>query len=586
MSRRHKTAKRYRPYDPAAVVELRGDLRGYLPEDHLVFLLDDLVDALDLGAITGVYEQGDGRGQPPYHPVLLTKLVVYAYSQGVTSSRQIMRKTYEDLAFRVLCVNQHPDFRTISAFRERHLEAFRTLFTQTVQLAQRLGQVRLEHVAQDGSKVLANASKHKAMSYERIGQTEERLGQEITTLLTQAQQTDSAEDARYGVDHTGEADPGASAGEVAFREARRARIRAAKAALEERARAEAAAQQAVSDAQRGQAQVVGAPSASPPAAPSVPSAPAEDTGAPAAPPADAPSTPDGPAQAALCAPLSPVPEATAPPPEATAPPPETTAPPPETTSAPGATAAAPVLPAPGAQYNFTDPDCRIMPSSHGFVAAYNAQAAVDSHAQIIVACDVGQQTTDAAQLQPLFAQVRQTTGAWPTQASADSGYWSEANVQALTGRGIDVYLPPPRPRRGADGARPTEQATPAKARMEATLATPQGRRTDSLRKETAEPVFGQMKEGRGLRRFRTRGLSKVRGEWALWCATHNLGKLARVLRVQRHPQGGHDALRTPIVLSPTLRLALQGALQGLGRALRLLPRRCFVLPPLLSQTGS
>jgi len=572
MSRPHKTAKRYRPYDPAAVVELRGDLRGHLPEDHLVFLLDDLVDALDLRAITGVYEQGDGRGQPPYHPVLLTKLLVYAYSQGVTSSRQIMRKTYEDIAFRVLCVDQHPDFRTISDFRERHLEAFRTLFTQTVQLAQRLGQVRLEHVAQDGSKVLANASKHKAMSYERLGQTEERLGQEITTLLTQAQQQDSAEDVRYGVDHTGDADPGASAGEVAFREARRARIRAAKAALEERARAEAAAQLAVSDAQRGQAQLAGAPSALPLEASSTPAAPAEETGTPAAPPAAAPGPPDGPARAALCAPLSPVPEATAPPPEAT--------------SEPGATVAAPVLPVPGAQYNFTDPDCRIMPSSHGFVAAYNAQAAVDSQAQIIVACDVCQQTTDAAQLQPLFDQVRQTTGTWPTQASADSGYWSDANVQALTARGIDVYLPPPRPRRGADGARPPTQATPAKARMEAKLATPQGRRTYSLRKETAEPVFGQMKEGCGLRRFRTRGLSKVRGEWALWCATHNLGKLARVLRVQRHPEGVAVSLRTPVVLSPTLRLALQGALERLSRALRLPPRRCFVLPPLLSQTGS
>jgi len=554
MSRPHKTAKRYRPYDPAAVVELRGDLRGHLPEDHLVFLLDDLVDALDLRAITEVYEQGDGRGQPPYHPVLLTKLLVYAYSQGVTSSRQIMRKTYEDLAFRVLCVDQHPDFRTISDFRERHLEAFRTLFTQTVQLAQRLGQVRLEHVAQDGSKVLANASKHKAMSYERMGQTEERLGQEIATLLTQARQTDSAEDARYGVDHTGDADPEASAGEVAFREARRARIRAAKAALEERARAEAAAQQAVSDAQRGQAQMVGAPSA----------LPLEASSAPAVPPTDAASTSDVPTQDTAHAPFSPAPEAAARP-EA---------------------AAAPVLPAPGAQYNFTDPDCRIMPSSHGFVAAYNAQVAVDSHAQIIVACDVGQQTTDATQLQPLFDQVRQTTGAWPAQASADSGYWSEANVQALTARGIDVYLPPPRPRRGADGARPTEQATPAKARMESKLATPQGRRTYSRRKETAEPVFGQMKEGRGLRRFRTRGLSKVRGEWALWCATHNLGKLARVLRVPRHPQGTAAALRTPLVLSATLRLALQGALERLCRALRLPPRRCFVLPPLLSQTAS
>ncbi len=482
MSKKQKAAKKYRAYDPAATVELAGDLRGYLPSDHLVFLLSDLVDELDLGAIVGVYEQGDGRGQPPYHPVLLTKLLVYAYCQGVTSSRQIMRKTYEDIAFRVLCVDQHPDFRTISDFRERHLAAFQSIFTQTVRLAQQMGQVRLEHVAQDGSKVLATASKHKAMSYERMEQTEERLGQEIAALLAQAQQEDAADDARPGAEHSGEADPATVAGEVAFREARRARIRAAKAALEARAAAEAAAQEPVPDNQRGQVQLlVTSPDSTPAAEAQTP------------PPASLPS-----------------------------------AAPAEDTATPT------VLPAPTAQYSFTDPDSRIMPSSQGFVQAYNAQAAVDSHAQIIVACDVCQETTDTAQLRPLFDQVRQTTGAWPEQGSADSGYWSEPNVEALAAHGIDVYLPPPRPRRGAGGTRPAAQSSPAKAQMQAKLTTPTGKRRYSRRKETAEPVFGQMKEGRGLRRFRTRGLAKVRGEWALWCATHNLGKLARVLRGQ-HP---------------------------------------------------
>jgi transposase len=479
MSKTRVAKKKYRPYDPAAPVELPGDLRLYLPPDHLVFLLCDLVDELDLSAILSVYEQGDGRGQPPYHPVLLTKLLVYAYCQGVTSSRQIMRKTYEDIAFRVLCVDQHPDFRTISDFRERHLAAFRTIFTQTVRLAQRLGQVRLEHLAQDGSKVLANASKHKAMSYERMTQTEERLGQEIAALLAQAQQVDAAEDARYGADQSGDADPAAVAREVQFREARRERIRAAKAALEARAAAEATAAQPVRDDQRGQVQLLAAPA------------------------------PAGAALAGAAVPTAPTVPAVAP------------------------AAALPAVPAAKDQYNFTDPDSRIMPSSQGFVEAYNAEAVVDSYRQIIVACDVCQETTDAAQLQPLFDQARQTTGSWPGQASADSGFWSEPNVQALAAHGIDVYLPPPRPRRGADGTRPTEQSNPAKAQMEAKLATPTGRRTYSQRKETAEPVFGQMKEGRGLRRFRTRGLAKVRGEWALWCATHNLLKLAGVWRKPR-----------------------------------------------------
>src|ERR1035441_8078295 len=141
----HKT---FRPYDPQAPVELPGDLRQYLPRDHQVFLIADLVEALDLRPITSVYEQGAGRGQPPYHPVLMTKLLLHAYCEGETSSREIMRKTYEDIGYRVLCVDQHPDFRTISDFRERHLGAFLVLMKDTVRLAKELGQVRLERKCQ------------------------------------------------------------------------------------------------------------------------------------------------------------------------------------------------------------------------------------------------------------------------------------------------------------------------------------------------------------------------------------------------------------------------------------------------------
>src|SRR5919199_351359 len=177
-------AKRaFRPYDPDQPLPLPADLRQWLPADHLVYLLSDLVDQLDLTPILAVYEQGDGGGNPPYHPVLLTKLLLYAYCQGVVSSRQIARKTYEDVAFRVLTADQHPDFRTISDFRERYLAALGDLFVQVVRLAGRLGLVKLEHVAQDGSKILANASKHRAMSYARMQQAEARLGREIQALL-------------------------------------------------------------------------------------------------------------------------------------------------------------------------------------------------------------------------------------------------------------------------------------------------------------------------------------------------------------------------------------------------------------------
>jgi transposase len=480
--------KKFRAYDPKARVELPGDLRRYLPRDHAVFLLEDMVEVLDLTPITRVYEQGDGRGQPPYHPVLMTKLLLHAYCEGETSSREIMRKTYEDIGYRVLCVDQHPDFRTISDFRERHLAAFLVLMKDTVRLAKELGQVRLEHVAQDGSKVLANASKHKAMSYERMGQTEERLGREIAEILAQARQRDAEEDARYGRDGMGDAESAAAQREVDFRQARRARIRAAKAALEARAAAEAAAQAPVDPAARQPPQLL----------------------EPVPPPAAGAEAPlSGPP------PLQLVPETAAVGPE-------------DQASAPPA-----VVPAPTAQYNFTDDGSRIMPSKDGFVQAYNGQVAVDSYRQIIVACDVTDDCTDPRQLQPIVDQVRQNTGGLPDHYSADSGYWSEDNIAALEQRGVDAYIPPPRPRRRKDGTIAGTPLTPSKARMQDKLATPQGKRTYSLRKETAEPVFGQMKDGRGLRRFRTRGLVKVRGEWALWCLTHNLRKLASVFRAQR-----------------------------------------------------
>jgi transposase len=479
--------KKFRAYDPQAEVALPGDLRQYLPVDHAVFLIEDLVESLDLRAITSVYEQGDGRGQPPYHPVLLTKLLLHAYCEGETSSRTILRKTYEDIGYRVLCVDQHPDFRTISDFRERHLAAFLVVFADTVRLAKALGQLRLAHVAQDGSKILANASKHKAMSYERLGQTEARLGQEIAALLAQARVTDAAEDARYGREQSGDESPAALAREVDFRQARRARIRAAHAALEARAAAEAAAQAPLVPEQRQPPRLV---AEEPP------------TAAPAPPPPVPPH-------------LTWVPEAPTDLPE-------------DQAEAPPA-----VAPAPTAQYNFTDPDSRIMPSKDGFVQAYNGQVAVTSYRQIIVACEVTDDCTDPRQLQPLLDQVRRNTGGLPATYSADSGYWSEANVAALEQRGIGAYIPPPRPRRRRDGTTAALPPTSTKARMQDTLTTPQGKRIYSLRKETVEPVFGQMKDGRGLRRFRLRGLSKVRGEWALWCLTHNLRKLAPVLRTQR-----------------------------------------------------
>jgi transposase len=522
--------KTYRPYDPQARVELPGDLRQYLPGDHQVFLIEDLVDSLDLTPITSVYEQGDGRGQPPYHPVLLTKLLCYAYCAGETSSRKIMRKTYEDIAYRVLCVDQHPDFRTISDFRERHLAAFVVLFKDTVRLAKAMGQVRLEHVAQDGSKILANASKHKAMSYERLGQTEERLGQEIAAILQQARETDAAEDACYGREASGDEVPEALRREVDFRQARRARIRAAQAALEARVGAQAPA----TDPEQRQPPCLLTP------------APARDPAAVASPPSLR---------------LVPAPEPSARPSDPPA-----------------------VVPAPKAQYCFTDPESRIMPSSQGFVQADNGHVAVDHYKQIIVACDVTDACTAVRQLYPMVDQLRPNTGRLPDQYSADSGYWSEDNLTSLEERGVDVYLPPPRPRRCTDGTTPATPATSLKARMAATLATPEAAKRYSLRKETAEPVFGQFKEGRGLRRFFSRGLVKVRGEWALWCLTHNLRKLAGVVRDQR--RAGSQAGTARAISSPCV--GLQAACSPFIRCSTRVPclETGFGASALIIQTGS
>ena len=469
----------FRPYDPDRPLPLPPDLRAWLPADHTVYLLSDLIDELDLTPILAAYERGDGGGNPPYHPVLLTKLLLYAYCEGVVSSRAIAAKTYTDVAFRVLAADQHPDFRTISDFRERHLAALGDLFVQVVRLAGRLGMVKLEHVAQDGSKILANASKHRAMSYGRMGPAAERLNAEIAALLAAAQAADAADDAAHGPDRTGDEVPPALAGEVARRERRRATIRAAQAALEAAAQAEAAAIRAADAAERRRRAAAGEPKKR------------GKVPAPAGEPADT------------------------------------------------------------AQRNFTDPESRIMPNADSaYVQAYNGQLAVDAGGdQIIVGCLLTNQSADPAHLPPMLDQVRAVTGRMPGEWSADAGYFSAANLAAVERAGSTPYIPPERQAHAAqpppavarlltaaglgsaaDAGASEENA--AKAALRARLATEAGRRAYGRRKQTVEPVFGQFKERRGLRRFLLRGLAKVRAEWTLWCLTHNLLKLVRALRTR------------------------------------------------------
>src|SRR5271155_3495403 len=195
--------KTFRTYLPEQNLLLPASLREWLPDDHLCYFVSDVVDQLDLSAIESVYEEED-RGQPPYHPRMMTKILVYGYCVGVFSSRRIQKRLVEDVAFRVLAAGNQPDFRTIADFRKLHLKALEELFQQVLRLVLEVGALKLGSVALDGSKVKGNASKHKAMSYGRMEESEKRLRKEVRKLLNQAEAADKEEDSRYGRDRRGD----------------------------------------------------------------------------------------------------------------------------------------------------------------------------------------------------------------------------------------------------------------------------------------------------------------------------------------------------------------------------------------------
>ncbi len=231
--------KTFLPYDPGQQLLLPAALQEWLPPDHLAYFISGVVDQLDLSEITARY--GEERGGPPYNPRMMVKVLLYGYCTGVPSSRRIAKRLHEDIAFRVLAANNTPDFRTVSDFRKDHLAALSGLFLQVLALCQRAGLVKLGHVALDGAKVKANASKHKAMSYRRMREREAQLEPEVAELLRRAGEVDEEEDRRYGQDKRGDELPE----ELSFREGRLRKIREAKAALEAEGRE--AAEQAESE---------------------------------------------------------------------------------------------------------------------------------------------------------------------------------------------------------------------------------------------------------------------------------------------------------------------------------------------------
>jgi transposase len=226
--------QRFRDYCPEQDFLFPPSLREWLPENHLVNFISDVVDTLDLSEIINAYDNSQG-GQASFHPVMMVKLLLYGYCIGVVSSRKIEKSTYEVIPFRVLSANQYPDHDTIAEFRKRHLVALSRLFLQVLRLCQKAGLVRLGHVALDGTKVKANASKHKAMSYEYMEKRSDELAAEIARLLAEAQATDEAEDVRYGKGKRGDELPA----ELRFREQRLKKIQEAKLALEAEARQQA-----------------------------------------------------------------------------------------------------------------------------------------------------------------------------------------------------------------------------------------------------------------------------------------------------------------------------------------------------------
>jgi transposase len=427
----------------------------------------DVSDELDLSAIYGGYARHDNRGLSAYHPLLLTRLLLYGYSIGITSSRAIEKATYDSVPFRYLAADQHPDHDTIASFRQQHLEAFAELFIQVLRLCRKAGLVKLGNVALDGTKMLANASTQRSVSHQRLQEYEQYWKAVVARLLVEAEKIDRQEDERFG---KGQADDPLPE-ELAHAQSRLQRIQQAKVELEREA------QQELENAGGNKApRKRGRPSKQ------------EQAEQPSLDPHQRDKEKKRRRRAKRNAQQ------------------------------------------PTRQYNFVDPDSRVMRDNARkcFVQAYNAQIAVDTHQQIIVAAEITQKTTDREQLLPMVQSVLTTTGMIPETVTADAGYWDTVSLRDPCLEGIQVLVSPDGQVQAPGTPLPPNVPKNHEAvRMRELLLTPLGKALYLLRKATVEPVFGQIKEARGLRRFRLRGLGRVACEWKLICATHNLLKLFR-----------------------------------------------------------
>ena len=440
-------SKHFRPWKIDDAQLLPASVQDYVPKEHPArFMVAVVRESLDLCEIEASYNSH--LGQPPFHPTMMTALLLNGYVGGLYSSRRIAKACTERADFMMIVAGDPPDFRTISDFRKRHLKALAQLFVQVLKLCEAAGLAKLGHVAFDGTKIKANASKHKAMSYARMKQREVELQAEVDRWLAAAEAADAEEDAQHG-EKRGDEMPDW----IADKKKRLARIREAKAALEAEAKAAAEEETRARAEAEEQRQAEGKKRNGPPPAP--------------------PRTePDG-----------------------------------------------------KAQRNFTDPESRILKSKDGFIQGYNAQAAVDGEAQVIVAHAITQSTSDQDQLTVLLDGIEANLGAKPKEGSADAGYCSEANLQALDDRNVAGYVATGRAKHAADAKRGA--GGPLTQAMRRKLERAGWRTRYRLRKQIVEPVFGQIKQARGFRQFLLRGVEAVRAEWALICTAHNLTKLAQ-----------------------------------------------------------
>jgi len=443
----------FRQVDRATGFLLPPSVDEWLPERHLARFVVELVEQLDLSAMVGAYR---GSGSASYHPSALLGLVVYGYATGVFSSRKLERATYDSVAIRFIAANDHPDHDTIAAFRRRFLAEIEGLFVQVLLLAREAGLLKLGTVALDGTKLHANASRHRALSYEHASRIEAQLEAEVAELMALAEAADQA-DVPDGM---------SVPEELARREDRLARLAAARAAIEARAKERFAREQA-----EHQAKIR-----------------ARD------------------AKAKACG------------------------------RKPGGKPPAPPVagPGPSDQVNLTDPDARIMPvAGGGFEQAYNAQATVATGSLLVVATDVVQAANDKQQIAPMLVRLARLPAALGRCGTllADSGYFSEANVEACAAAEIAPLIAGTRERhhpgwreRFAAAPPAPDDPTPLEA-MRHRLASPEGRQAYALRKQTPEPVFGIIKSVMGFTQFSLRGLDKVRGEWGLVTLAWNIKRM-------------------------------------------------------------